>query len=346
MGRFLALVRGVAVAALAGAIAVLAAGYGWRGVSPADLFWKGIVPLVPLILLTAPQLWRRICPVAAINLAAARVGRSSREIAPPRMTASVNVWFKRYGLIVAAGLLWLLVPMRLLLFNSSAGASLTLILCLGAAALAMGIAGPWKASWCASICPVYPVEKLYGSSPFWVLRDARCVPARSGQNCFRCAWHCMDVPESEAPYRRAMEKAGTAPAAEQARRLFAGSFPGFVAAYWILSAAAPGAHSIFTTYALFALCMAASYALYRAAALFLGKGGDARRRLDLFTTLLALNLYYAAASDGFSTVVTHLAGWSAAQPAFRTAAIALALSASLVWLRRAWHRQEPGWATW
>src|ERR1035438_10391355 len=137
MDRFLALVRGVAVAALAGVIAVLAAGYGWRGISPADLFWKGIVPL---ILLAAPQLWRRICPVAAISLAAARLGRRSREIAPPRMTASVNVWFKRYGLIVAASLLWLLVPMRLLLFNSSAGASLTLILCLGAAALAMGVA--------------------------------------------------------------------------------------------------------------------------------------------------------------------------------------------------------------
>ena len=186
---------------------------------------------MPLTLLVAPHFWRRICPLAVLSLAVARIRRGGREIGPPRLPRKVNVWVKRCGVMLAPCLLWLLVPMRLILFNQSAHATLALILAVAFAAATLGIAGPWKAVWCSSVCPVYPVEKLYGTAPVWILPDTRCVPTDAGSNCYRCALHCLDVPEHETRYWSAMERAGSKRAADVAQRFFLGSSPGFLLAY-------------------------------------------------------------------------------------------------------------------
>src|SRR5437867_2045161 len=160
VNRFLALSRWFAMLAVVGVAASLATEARWRGVRWLDLFWQGIVPLVPLTLLVAPHVWRKICPMAVLNLAAARIRCEGREIGEPRLPRKTNVWIKRYGVMLAACLFWLLVPMRLLLFNQSAYATLALILANAVAAVTLGIVGPWKAAWCSSVCPMYPVEKL------------------------------------------------------------------------------------------------------------------------------------------------------------------------------------------
>ncbi|MGA3017667.1 MAG: hypothetical protein ABSF62_11150 [Bryobacteraceae bacterium] len=357
VNRFLAFSRWIgllAVAAVAGGLATEAA---LRGVRWVDLFWQSMVPLVPLTLLVAPHLWRRVCPLAVLNLAAARVGRGSREIGPPRMPGKANIWIKRYGVMVAAGLLWLLVPMRILLFNQSARATLVLIVAITFAAVALGIAGPWKAAWCCSVCPVYPVEKLYGTAPVWSLTDTRCVPAVSAQSCYRCALHCIDVPESESHYWNAMEKAGSKRLAEVARRFFLGSFPGFVLAYWTLSSTngferpfmiAP----ILAVYATFLLFMLASYGCYVVAHLVCAgsEGGKplslGKRRVDLVVTALALNLYYAAGSARLSTVLSQLGGWGTGQSMIRAGILGFVFVVSLLWLHRAWRSNAPSWARW
>jgi nitrite reductase (NADH) large subunit len=357
VNRFVALARWVAVLAVVGVAASLATKAWWRGVRSLDLFWQVIVPLVPLTLLVAPHFWRRICPIAVLNLAAARIRPAGREIGPARLPHKANVWIKRYGVMLAACLLWLLAPMRILLFNQSAHATLALILAMAVAAVTLGIVGPWKAAWCSSVCPVYPVEKLYGAAPVWSLPDSRCVPANSALGCYRCALHCLDVPVSETRYWNAMERAGSKHPADVARRFFLGSFPGFVLAYWALSGAngfprpflgAP----IVAVYATFFLFMIASYGCYVVAHLFFA-GSEGRRRLslenhrvDLVVTALALNLYYAAGSARFSTVLSQLGGWRAGQSIIRAGILGFILVISLAWLRRAWRSSAPPWARW
>src|SRR5450759_3222410 len=113
VNRFVALARWVAVLAVVGVAASLATKAWWRGVKSLDVFWQVIVPLVPLTLLVAPHFWRRICPIAVLNLAAARIRPAGREIGPARLPHKANVWIKRYGVMLAACLLWLLAPMRI-----------------------------------------------------------------------------------------------------------------------------------------------------------------------------------------------------------------------------------------
>lgn len=349
MNRFLAVSRWIAVAAILGILVSLAKKASWRGLRWVDLFWQGIVPIVPLILLLAPHFWRRICPVAVLNLCAARIRRGGREIGPPGLPGKINVWIKRYGVTLAAFLLWVLVPMRLLVFNPSPHATLALILALACAA----IAGPWKAAWCSSICPIYPVEKFYGAAPVWRLADARCTPANSGLSCYRCALHCVDSPETETRYWKAMERAGSKRSAERMRRFFLGSFPGFVLAYWFLSVSdAPRPASAFAVYAIFFVFMIASYGCFLLAHIVFagsassGTSSAESRNVDLVVIALALNLYYTAASAGLSALLGQLGGWNGGKPVIRAGMLAGVLLVSLLWLRRAWSSRAPAWTNW
>src|SRR5262245_62555881 len=57
------------------------------------IFWKLIVPLVPLLLLTAPGVWRNACPLAALNQAPRRAG-FTRALTTP-------AWFQEYGYVLS-----------------------------------------------------------------------------------------------------------------------------------------------------------------------------------------------------------------------------------------------------
>jgi len=343
--RFFTFSRWIAILTVVGVCASLAMKASWHGVKLLDVFWQGTVPLVPLILLIAPHLWRRICPVAVLNVVAARIGREDHKVGLTRLPQRVSVFIKRYGVVLAASLLWVLVPMRLLLFNQSAHATLFLILAIAVAAITLGFSGHWKAAWCSSVCPVYPVEKLYGAAPVWSLPDARCVPANDARSCFRCSLNCLDVPESEKQYWNVMERVGSKHAADVVRRFFLGSFPGFVLAYWFLSGTGvrPGfASSIFGVYATFLLFMFSSYGCYLLAHRVFG----ASRRVDLVAIALALNAYYAASSVGLSKVLSQLGGWYTEQAMTRAGIFGFVFCVSLFWLRRAWASDAPSWSRW
>jgi hypothetical protein len=72
----------------------------------------------------------------------------------------------------------------------------------------------------------------------------------------------------------------------------------------------------------------------------------AKSHVDLIVIALALNLYYAAGSTRFSTVLSQIAGWRAGQSIIRAGILGSVLVVSLVWLRRAWRRSAPPWARW
>jgi len=50
----------------------------------------------------------------------------------------------------------------------------------------MGFIFEWKSGWCSGLCPVHPVEKLYGVNNRFSLPNAHC------SNCFRCVTPCPD----------------------------------------------------------------------------------------------------------------------------------------------------------
>jgi len=357
MNKLFKVVRWIAVVAVLAVAAGLALKIEWRSVSTLDLFWKGIVPLVPLLLLLTPHVWRGICPVAVFNLLGDRLARLRQRTRPAHLSRETNRWIKLYGAVLAAALLWILVPLRLLLFNDSAWASLALVLAIAVVALAMGFAVPWKGGWCSSLCPVYPVEKFYGSAAVWMVKDSRCFPGNLPESCYRCALHCLDVPPDEERYWQAMNGAPAERLTSWTRDVFLGSFPGFVLAYLVLSnfgnlpRFAPSVRAV-VAYGTFVLLMAASYLFYRVAqwALVGARTAEGRtlwaRRVDLLMVLLAVNLYYLIGGVGMAEVASKLAGWEQQRFAISVSIVSAVLLVSLLWLHRAWRANKPAWVRW
>lgn len=193
--------------------------------------WKVLVPAVPALLLVAPQVWRNLCPIAVVHQLPARLGRaSSRRLSP---SAS------RYAPAVAALLLFAIVPLRLVIFNESGPALAFFVVAVLAVALIGGIAYLGKAGWCATWCPVLPVERLYGQKPIVPAPHAHCT------TCSGCLKSCYDLkPGGSMPSLlgrspRRSRADGLASPLRSPTGLFAAGFPGFVLGYFTMPAALP-----------------------------------------------------------------------------------------------------------
>jgi NADPH-dependent 2,4-dienoyl-CoA reductase/sulfur reductase-like enzyme/ferredoxin len=118
-----------------------------------------------------------------------------------------------------------LVPTRRVLFDHSGPATAALLAGAMAGALAGGLAYKGKSGWCSSVCPLLPVQRLYGQTPFVTVPNSHCRP------CVGCAKHCYDF-NPRVAYQADMHDADprwTAP-----RKFFAGCFPGVVAGFFLV----------------------------------------------------------------------------------------------------------------
>jgi hypothetical protein len=84
-------------------------------------------------------------------------------------------------------------------------------------ALIGGFLFEWKSAWCAGMCPVHPVERLYGGEPFYSFPNAHCTL------CKNCVVSCPDVTPGIFPLTHDKEKPR-----QYASILLVGGFPGFV----------------------------------------------------------------------------------------------------------------------
>ena len=85
-------------------------------VDPVDglfIFWRMLVPLLPLLFLTSLGLWRNICPVSAANQFP-RVFGFSGALEPPRS-------IRERGYLVGIALLAAIIPTRRVVFDHEAG---------------------------------------------------------------------------------------------------------------------------------------------------------------------------------------------------------------------------------
>lgn len=180
------------------------------------LLWDMVIPLLPAVFLVNPMLWRNVCPLASLNdLAGHR--RESPTLGPAWLVPS---W------AVGIALLVLLVPARRFLFNTHGLPMFATVSAVAVLALASGFAVSRRGGFCNSICPVLPVEKLYGQSPLIDVGSARC------SDCNKCvSLGCVDLAGRKSAVQSVVA-GGKRMWALTPFALFAAAFPGFIVGYF------------------------------------------------------------------------------------------------------------------
>jgi len=141
-------------------------------------FWNIVIPIAPAWFVFAPGLWRNVCPLATTSLAARKLGLSARR----QLSPGARLWLNLAGVIA----LFVVVLWRRFELNTSAPATAIVLAVVAGLSVLMGMAFEWKSGWCSGLCPVHPVEKLYGSKPLLSFDNAHC------EICERCSNPCPD----------------------------------------------------------------------------------------------------------------------------------------------------------
>jgi len=142
------------------------------------LFWNILIPLAPAILVLFTGVWRNVCPLATTNLLPRHLGLSKKKKLTTKQLGVLN--------LVAVLALYTIVPLRHAIFNANGMATAILIGIMVVAGMVMGFFYEWKSAWCSGLCPIHPVEKLYGGSAFLALPNAHC------HQCMNCVVPCPD----------------------------------------------------------------------------------------------------------------------------------------------------------
>ena len=298
------------IAQIGGVVATvgLLAGLTARPELTLHVLWDGVVPVLPAVFLFNPIVWRNVCPLATLNkLTGDRWGRAELK----------RDWTPKAGAIGVA-LLFILVPARRFVFNQDGLALAVTILIVAVLALAAGAVFSAKAGFCNAICPVLPVERLYGQRPLRPVANARCAP------CTGCTKRgCVDLSPSKSVAQTISTRRRSARWLTTPFGVFAASFPGFVYAYNTVADGPLG--SALPTYGHFLVWCALSYALVTAYTLV--RPGRNERTL-LVLGGISVGLYYWFATP---TLIATLALPAAIVGPTR----AIVLSVVGLWLGRA-----------
>lgn len=143
------------------------------------ILWNILIPVAPALLVVATGVWRNICPMATTVLLPRHLNISSKKKMTPLLQSKLQL-----AAIVA---LYLIVPLRHAIFNTNGPATAGLLAFASVTGMLMGFRYDWKSGWCSSLCPVHPVEKLYGASAVATLPNAHC------DRCVKCSVPCPDT---------------------------------------------------------------------------------------------------------------------------------------------------------
>src|SRR4051794_20647876 len=179
------------------------------------VMWKVIIPTLPLLFLTAPGLWRNLCPLAASNQTPRALKITKALTAPD--------WLKEYGYVIAFSLFILFVILRRFGLDANGAYSALLLLGAMAGAFTGGMFLKGKSGWCSTICPLLPVQRIYGQTPLALVANAHCQP------CVGCVKNCYDF-NPRAAYLADLHDQDNYWSGY--RRYFVGAFPGLVLAFF------------------------------------------------------------------------------------------------------------------
>lgn len=282
-------------------------------ISPAGAlfaFFKIIVPLLPILFFVAPGLWRNLCPLAAANQAPRVLGFSRGLTAP--------AWLRRYGFIVALVLFFGIAGARIALFDTDGQATGILLAVTIVNAFLAGLVFKGKSGWCSSICPLLPLQRTYGQTPFAVVPNSHCQP------CVGCTKNCYDF-KPQVAYQADLHDRDSRWVSP--RRLFAAALPGFVLGFFTLVARADltTAH-VYERLALYFLASIASFYLLDALLPVTSS------MLTAVYPAVAINIFYWYASVVLATSFQTVTG--TAIPWVRWPIRVIVLVLSIVWITR------------
>ncbi|WP_238846597.1 FAD-dependent oxidoreductase [Nocardia arthritidis] len=274
------------------------------------IFFGVVVPLLPGLFLIAPGGWRNSCPLAAMNQIP-RALRFTRGHSPPR-------WLSARSYLVAMTLFFGIAGARLAGLDRNGAASGIVLLLIGVSAFTGGVLFKGKSGWCSSICPLFPLQRVYGQTPFVTVPNAHCKP------CVGCAKNCFDL-KPRAAYQADLADPDVAWSAP--RKLFAAALPGFVLGFFTLTGHLET--SVAHRYSVLALFMLVAVGLFFA--------------LDAMTSLstvmvsvcyaaVALNIFYWFAGVTLARSFSMITGLNA--PWLRWPISAVILLATILWIAR------------
>jgi nitrite reductase (NADH) large subunit len=180
-----------------------------------DLWWELLVPMLPLVWFVAPGLWRNVCPLAATNQIPRVLGFTRGRTAPQ--------WFRTYAPLVGIAIFLAAVLARSSVFEDDGPATAALI---GGALIAAFVGGyvlKGKSGWCSSLCPMLPVQRMYGQTPFANVPNSHCRP------CLGCTKNCFDFNPKVAFLADVHDGDRQW---STTRKLFTAAFPGLVIAFF------------------------------------------------------------------------------------------------------------------
>ncbi len=174
-----------------------------------DILWNILIPVAPALIVVAPGLWRNICPLATLSLLPRHLGISRQGSLTRRQAA--------YFGAASLAALFIIVPYRHLSLDTNGPISALMLITAGAIAVVMGMRFKWRSGWCTTMCPIHPVERLYGIAPVATFKNTRCV------QCDHCTTPCPDS-------TRSMTAAvtGASSLATITGHIMIGSFVGFI----------------------------------------------------------------------------------------------------------------------
>jgi len=175
------------------------------------LLWFATIPLAPMILLIAPNAWVSVCPISSVQTFFHRLGRNPVR----RLSAQATQRLQ----IAGWALMLVGIPTRHLVFNTVGWATFWMALTITGAVLVAGLSFRSLSGWCVGICPIRPIEVLYGQFALDKNRPEKCT------TCTACIANCL---------RLVPEKSHKEMLRSPSISHMAMGFPGFVAAYFVL----------------------------------------------------------------------------------------------------------------
>jgi hypothetical protein len=173
------------------------------------LLWNMLIPVAPALLVVAPGVWRNVCPMATTSLMPRHLGLSQRK----HLSAATQGWLAVGALV----LLLVIVPLRHVILDSSGVAIGLALVVVATLTVGLGMIFEWKSAWCSGLCPVYPVELLYGEEPLLSVKNAHC------RTCENCVLPCKDGTPDLHPANAAQGKPALI-----SGLILTGGFPGFI----------------------------------------------------------------------------------------------------------------------
>jgi ferredoxin len=260
------------------------------------LMWNLLIPVAPALVTIAPGLWRNICPMATFHMLPQRLGIARNIRMPEWAAASLGL----VGMI----LLFVIVPMRRIGLNVDGTWTAIMLLSAAVVAFAMGSLFEMRSGWCTSLCPIHPVEKLYGTKPAVTFKNARC------DLCEACTNPCPDSTPDMTPTTSATR------VQQVLGNFLVGSFPGFVWGWFQVADRAPhqvGSPDIITAYAWpWGACIV-TYVVFKLGEHLFRYQDDARASLHRVFAAAAISTYYwyrlpgpAAVLPDWFPLVSHL----------------------------------------